>query len=229
MKVSLFIPVKDEIEGLRSILPRIKKEWIHQVVFIDGNSKDGSVEYIESLGYKVIPQSKPGLLNAWWEGFDASTGDVIIPFSPDNNSVPEDIPKLIEKMGEGYDIVIASRYAKGARSEDDDVMSYLANRLFTALINLLFRFHYTDALTMYKAFRKDLLTELKLEEHRKDHFEIMLACRAARRKLKVTEIPSIEPKRLGSDYSRAHPGKFGKYKSAIEFLVIIFRDWLKFK
>lgn len=228
LKVSLFIPVKNEIVGLKAVLPRINKEWIDEIVFIDGNSKDGTIEYIESFGYKVIQQSKPGLLNAWWDGFDNCHGDVIIPFSPDNNSVPEDIPKLINKLNEGYDIVIASRYAPGAKSYDDNFSSNFANKMFTLMINILFRGQYTDSLTMYKAFKKQLLVDLDLVKNRSDHFEVMLACRAAKRKLKITEIPSDEPSRLDGGDSRAHPGRFGKVKSAFQFLYIIFREWIFF-
>jgi glycosyltransferase involved in cell wall biosynthesis len=224
MKVSLFIPFKNEIVGLKAVIPQIDKSWVDEFVFIDGNSNDGSVEYINSLGYSVIPQSKPGLLNAWWEGFDNCHGDIIIPFSPDNNSVAADIPILINKMKEGFDIVIASRYAKGATSYDDNLTSGLANKWFTGIINFLFFSKYTDSLTMYKAFKTSLLKELNLDQNRADHFEVLLACRAAKRKLKITEIPSDEPSRLDGGESRAHPGRFGKVKSAFQFLYIILRE-----
>lgn len=228
MKVSLFVPYKNEIVGLKAVLPRIPKDCIDEIIFIDGNSNDGSTEYVQSLGYTVIPQKNKGLLNAWWEGFDNCTGDIIIPFSPDNNSVPEDIPKLINKIKEGYDIVIASRYASGAKSEDDNFQSHFANKAFTGLINLLFCANYTDSLTMYKAFRRSLLLDLKLVEKRQDHFEVLLACRAAKKKMRITEIPSNEPSRLDDSDSRAHPGKFGKVKSAFQFLWIIIRERLLF-
>ena len=165
---------------------------------------------------------------AFWEAFDLAKGDIIIPFSPDNNSIPEDIPKLIEKMNSGYDMVIASRYYGGMKSKDDDFMSYMANRLLTKLINLLYRSNYSDALTMYKAFKKQHLYDLGIHLRRQEFSEILLICRAARRKLKITDIPSEEPPRLGPPGSRAHPGKFGKYKSGLLILKMIVRDWLFF-
>ena len=78
---------------------------------------------------------------AWWEGFAAATGDSIIPFSPDNNSIPELIPALLEKMKDGHDMVIASRYKAGARSHDDDLSTTFGNRLITRLINVVFHAH----------------------------------------------------------------------------------------
>ncbi len=226
MKVSLFVPFRNEVIGLKAIIPRINKAWVDEIIFIDGDSTDGSAEYLKNLGHQVIPQKQKGLLNAWWEGFDQCTGDIIIPFSPDNNSIPEDLPKLIEKMKEGFDIVIASRYLGGEKSEDDNWFSGFANHFFTWLINVLFRSHYSDSLGMYKAFKRSLLKDLKLDQHRQVHFEVLLACRAAKQKLKITEISSKEPSRLPGDEvnSRAHPGRWGKVKSGLQFLAIIFRE-----
>ena len=48
MKISLSIPVKNEIEGVKVIMPRIKKEWVDEVVIVDGHSTDGPKEWLES-------------------------------------------------------------------------------------------------------------------------------------------------------------------------------------
>jgi glycosyltransferase involved in cell wall biosynthesis len=206
MKTTLFIPTKNEIEGVKTIIPRIKKEWVDEIIIID-DSTDGTREYLEQQGFTVLQQEKPGILAAWWQGFEAATGDIIIPFSPDNNSVPEVIPKLVDKIKEGYDMVIASRYAKGVKSEDDTLLSGLANFILTKIINILFGGHYTDALGMYRAFRKELLHSLNLDQHKEDIFELLLSIRAAKYKLKIAEIPGDEPARLGKNKdSRAWPG-----------------------
>lgn len=226
MQVTLFIPVKDEIEGLKANMPRIQREWVDEILILDASSTDGSAEWLRENGYEVHTQKSKGVKAAFWEAFELAKGDVIIPFSPDNNSIPEDIPKLIEKIKEGYDIVIASRYLGPAKSEDDDFMSGLANKIFTGTINFLFRTHYTDGIGMYKAFKKRHLYELGLDKRKNEHTEIMLPCRGARQKLRITEIPSPEPKRLGPQGSRAHPGVFGKYKSAIFIMRTIVRDAL---
>ena len=146
MRFTLFIPVRNEIHGLRIIMPRIDRQWIDQILILDGGSTDGSKEYLLSMGYDVIDQTTSGVKAAFWEAFEQATGDVIIPFSPDGNSIPEDIPKLIEKINLGYDIVVASRYLTPASSQDDDFVSGLANRLFTKLINYFFGAKLTDGI-----------------------------------------------------------------------------------
>jgi len=226
MTVTIFIPVMNEIEGLKAILPRIKSEWYHELLILDGGSTDGSFEYLKSKGYPVVRQKSKGVRAAFWEAFEIASGEIIIPFSPDNNSIPEDIPKLIEKIHEGFDLVVASRYLNDTRSNDDDMESRFANWFLTKLINLMFRTNYTDGIGMYKAFKTKHLYELGIDRHKDEHSEILLTCRAARHGLKITEICSPEPKRLGPQGSRAHPGAFGKYKSGLIILRQIIRDGL---
>ena len=227
MKVTLFIPTLNEISGLKNIIPRIKKEWVDEIIVVDGNSTDGTVEYFESQGYTVLQQKEPGTINAWWQGFDAATGDVIIPFSPDGNSIPEDIPKLVDKIGEGFDMVIASRYKNNARSYDDNWFTAFGNKMFTEVVNVLFHANYTDTLVMYRAFRKELLNTLGFNNQKRELlFEILISIRCAKLKLNIAEIPSSEPKRIGPGESRAHPGYYYKIKSGFIILYLIVRDYL---
>ena len=226
LTVTLFIPILNEIHGLKVIMPRIKREWVDEILFLDGGSTDGSKEFLQSIGYQIIDQQKKGVKAAFWEAFELARGEVIIPFSPDGNSVPEDIPKLIDKINEGYDIVIASRYFGGSKSKDDDLISAIANHFLTGLINFCFRSKLTDAIGMYKAFKKQHLYLLGIDKHKNEHSEIMLPARGSRFGLKIVEIPSEEPPRLGPQGSHAHPGPFGKYKSGIFILKTIFRDAL---
>ena len=209
---------------MRIIMPRIDRQWVDQILILDGGSTDGSKEYLLSMGYDVIDQTTSGIKAAFWEAFEQATGDVIIPFSPDGNSIPEDIPRLIEKINLGYDIVIASRYLPPASSQDDDFVSGLANRLFTKLINYLFGAKLTDGIGMYKAFKIQHLYSLRIDRHKNEHSEYLIVARGARFGLKIIEIASSEPGRLGPLGSRAHPGIFGKYKSGALILAGILRD-----
>lgn len=227
MKVTLFIPVLNEIDAVKVIMPRVKREWVDEIIVVDGNSTDGTPEYFKKNGYKVISQSRPGSMNAWWDGFEAATGDIIIPFSPDNNSVPELIPSLIEKIREGYDMVIASRYKDGAKSHDDNIFTALANYAFTKIINVAFGGNYTDTLGMYRAFDRRLLVELGFARDRDPVFEILLSIRCLKNKKKVTEIPGDEPERIGKGGSRAHPTAIARTHAGVLMLGCIFREYFR--
>jgi len=207
-------------------MPRINPNWVDEIFLIDGNSTDGSKEFLESQGYKVVSQKSKGVKAAFWEAFDQIHTDVIIPFSPDGNSDPRDIPQLVEKIDQGYDIVVASRYFGGRKSLDDDPMSRLANKVLTGMINFLFQSHLTDGIGMYKAFKRKHLYDLGIDSHRDEHSEIMLLTRGMRYGLKIMEIDSEEGARIGPAGSRAHPGFFGKYKSGLLLIKTILRDAL---
>lgn len=110
MKVTLLVPTWNEYESMVQIMPQVNRSWVHQILVVDGGSTDGTIEYSRSQGYDVHVQTKKGLRQAYAEALEFITGDVVITFSPDGNSLAERIPALIEKMREGYDMVIVSRY-----------------------------------------------------------------------------------------------------------------------
>lgn len=208
--VTLFVPVLNEIDGMRAIMPRVKPEWVSQILIVDGRSTDGTAEYARAQGYDVVVQQKRGIRNAYIEAWPHVRGEVVVTFSPDGNSIPELIPALAAKvLEEGYDMVIASRYAPGARSDDDDRVTAFGNFMFTRLINLFHGAHYTDAMVIYRAYRTRLFTDLDL--HTENAYsperlfgtvigcEPLLSVRAAKRRLKLGEIPGDEPVRVGGE------------------------------
>ncbi len=198
MKITLLIPIFNEIEGMKTIMPRIRKEWVHEILIIDGGSTDGSFEYAQSLGLNPIKQKshEKGMISAYFEALEVAQGDVILPFSPDGNSIPERIPELVDKMREGYDMVIVSRYLNHAKSEDDDLVSGFGNWMFTQLINIIFGGSYTDSLVMFRAWKKEIAEAFTLNPTI-GGFEPQLSIECAKKKLKVAEIPGDEPKRIG--------------------------------
>ncbi|MFH0772382.1 MAG: glycosyltransferase family 2 protein [Candidatus Omnitrophota bacterium] len=207
MKTTLIIPTLNELGGMKEIMPRIKKDWYDQLIVVDGGSTDGTIEYSKENGYDVYVQKGRGLRQGLREMWSMVKGDIVITFSPDGNSIPELIPPLIEKMKEGYDMVIVSRYAKGAKSLDDDFLTRFGNWMFTTMINVLFRARYYDALVIFRAYKTDLIDRLDINKEAKFlkmaeragiliGWEPQLSIRCAKKKLKVAEIPGDEPARI---------------------------------
>lgn len=207
MTFTLFIPTLNEINGMRAVMPKVDRSWFDQILVVDGGSNDGTAEYAREHGYEVYVQSKRGIHYAYTEAWPLIRGDAVVTFSPDGNCRVEDIPALLAKMREGYDMVVASRYFGGVKSEDDDSFTRFGNWMFTRLINLLHGGHYSDAMGIFRAYRKNLFYELDL--HKEDGYvpekwfravgglEPLLSVRAAKRKLKIGEVLGFEPKRLG--------------------------------
>jgi len=221
MKVSLILFTLNEIDGMKAIMPRIKKEWYDQLIIVDGGSTDGTIEYAEKNGHPLFVQKQKGSGAAFREAMEKVTGDIAIVFSPDGNSLPEKIPELLEKMKQGYDIVIVSRYLDGAKSYDDNIITAFGNWFFTSLINLLFGSKYTDVLVMYRAYRKDLVRLLGVATNNNSWGSLMLI-RATKNKLKIGEIPGDEPARIGGK-QKMNPLTYGfrELKAILkEFLII---------
>jgi len=210
MKVTLLIPTLNEIDGMKAIMPKISPDWYDQLLIVDGQSTDGTIEYCKEKGYPIVIQQEKGMRHAYMEALPHITGDVILTFSPDGNSIPDLIPACIAKMKEGYDMVIVSRYAEEAKSYDDDAVTSFGNKLFTTMINLLHGARYTDAMVIYRVYKKSLIHDLDLDKNSsyeleeklfktRISWEPLLSIRAAKRKLKVTEIPGDEPAREGGE------------------------------
>jgi len=208
VKTTLFIPTLNEIAGMKAIMPLIKREWCDQILVVDGGSKDGTAEWAREQGYEVYVQKQRGLRYAFSEGWPLIKGDIVITFSPDGNSIAELIPPLIEKMREGYDMVIVSRYLPPAKSQDDSWLTGFGNWMFTTTINLLHGGRLTDAMVMYRAYKTNLPYQLGLFDENayttperlfctRLGVEPLLSVRALKRKVNVGEIPGDEPPRIG--------------------------------
>lgn len=208
MKITLLVLTFNEIDGMKEIMPKIKKEWVDQIIILDGGSTDGTLEYAKENGYFTIVQKKEGLRKGYVEALPYIEGDVIITFSPDGNSIPELIPEIVDKMEEGYDMVVVSRYKDNAKSYDDDIITSFGNWMFNFLINLFFKAKYTDVMVMFRAYKKQIIYDLELDKdlsfspeekifNTNVSWEPLMSIRVAKRKLKYSEIPGDEPPRIG--------------------------------
>jgi glycosyltransferase involved in cell wall biosynthesis len=195
---SLLIFTRNEIEGLRAIFPKIPLNIIDEVVAIDGKSTDGTVEFLQSKGIKVITQTKMGRGNAAIEGMHQTSGDVIIFVSSDGNENPADIQKLLEAISDA-DVVIASRFMKGGKSDDsDDPMRIrrFGNKLVTFLVNLFWNAGVTDSTNGLRAIRRAAWNKLAIDSPYHET-EFQMSIRAAKLGLRIREIPTIEGRRVG--------------------------------
>jgi len=207
---TLLVPTLNEIDGMRVIMPQVRRRWVDQILFLDGGSTDGTIDYVLDHGYDLHVQREPGIRVGYMEVLDQIEGEVVLTFSPDGNSPPEAIPRILDEMERGRDMVIASRYLGDAKSDDDDVVTRFGNWLFTKTVNLLHRAGYTDVMVIYRAYWKEMISALDLDKERsyrtperlfgtRISWEPLLSVRAAKQKLSIAEIPCDEPARIGGE------------------------------
>jgi glycosyltransferase involved in cell wall biosynthesis len=235
MKITLVVLTLNEYESMKEIMPQIDRSCVDQILVVDGGSTDGTIEYCQEHGYEYYIQKKKGIRHAYTEALEHIRGDAILSFSPDGNCRIEDMVPLIEKFKQGdYDLVIASRYFNGAKSEDDDLVTGFGNWLFTGTVNLLFGARYTDAMTIYRLYKKQIVHDLELDQDGPYRtfeklyrttlsWEPMMSARAAKRKLKIGETLGYEPARIAGER------KLQVIRWGLGYYSQFLRDWLFWK
>ena len=171
----------------------------------------------------MIKQEKKGRGEAFRLAAEQAKNSNLLFFSPDGNEDPQDIPRLINKLNEGYDMVIASRFMKGAHNEEDEQVIKLrkwANQGFTFMANLFWHGKLTDSINGYRIITKKSFNSLKLDG---DGFviEYQMSIRALKVRIKIAEIPTYESERIA--------GKSGSWAvpTGLQFVMYLCRELLK--
>ena len=196
MSVALLVLTLNEIDGIKKIMPKIDKKLADEIVIVDGGSTDGTIDEAKKMGFKVIPQKIQGHAGAIIAGVEATNSDTIVIFGPDGNHYPEEIPQLIEKINEGYDQVVISRFGKGSVNLDATIIENFGNRMFAFLTNVLFGGHFTDSLNESRAITRQAFIDLKFDAQGMNSTEQM-SIRGIKKRQKIVEIVGNEGKRLG--------------------------------
>ena len=199
MTVDLLVMTLDEVDGIKKIMPKVKKEWVDRIIIVDGGSTDGTIEEARKMGFEVLVQKEKG----WGEGFlmgaNASNADYIIMWGPDGNFEPEEIPKFAELAREGYyDQVIISRFAKTSVNEDAGLFDAFGNRMFTFLANIFFERYLTASLNGSRMISRKALNEINFHDKGKNFAGVMqMTARSLKLRHMICNLDGNERKRVG--------------------------------
>ena len=223
MDLSIVVPVYNEEENipllydaLITVMTPLSITW--EAVLVDDGSRDQSARLLEDLAQKypehfraVLLRRNFGQTAAIAAGIDHSCGDVVILMDADLQNDPQDIPMMLEKINEGYDVVSGWR----ARRKDDFLTRTLPSKLANGLISWVTGVHLHDYGCTLKAYRREVITGYRLygEMHR------FIPVYANSVGVKILEVPVHH-----------HPRKFGKAKYGLErtFKVVLDLFTVKF-
>ncbi|MEJ2447772.1 MAG: glycosyltransferase family 2 protein [Anaerolineales bacterium] len=168
MKLSVIIPIYNEINTLEEIINRVQKTNLaDEIVLVDDGSTDGTRELVKDYegreGFTVLLQERnQGKGAAVRKGFQAASGDVFLIQDADLEYDPQEYPKLLEPIENGLaEVVYGSRFL-GASRRVAMFWHMIANKILTLFTNILYDTILSDMETGYKVFKREVVKEMPL-------------------------------------------------------------------
>ena len=203
-KILIVIPAYNEeaivyqtVMTLRDFCEKNLQNYDWRVVIADNNSADRTAEIARNLEkesngkiiYKFIPQKGKGLaIRESWKSFDA---DFYVFMDADLATDLSALPLLIKSIGDGYDLVIGSRFAKGS-SAKRSLVRKITSKIFSLITRLMFGLKIKDYPCGFKGANKNVIKNI-LPDVKNDQFffDTELVIRSAKNGLKIKEVPVI--------------------------------------
>ena len=193
-KLSVIIPAYNEAKTLHRVIESVLALDVNkQLIVVDDGSSDGTREFISALRGKdgitvVLHERNQGKGAAIQSGIRLATGDIVIVQDADLEYDPRDILKVIRPILEGEsDVVYGSRYLANSH-QDQSALHRFGNACLTGFSNWMTNQRLTDMETCYKAFRRELIQSILIEQ-RRFGFEPEITAKLAKKKIVIREVP----------------------------------------
>lgn len=196
MKLSIVIPIYNEIDYIATVIQRVQEVDLagidKELILVDDASTDGTRDLLLSMAgnnLRVFLQDRNmGKGAALRRGFAEVTGDIVLIQDADLEYDPKEYPRLLEPILSGRaDVVYGSRFSGGEPHRVLYFWHALGNRFLTLLSNALTNLNLTDMECCYKVFRREVLEKIKIAENRFG-FEPEVTAKVARLGCRIFEV-----------------------------------------
>lgn len=200
--ISIIVPVYNERRVVESTAQRIMAVFKNidddvELLFIDDNSPDGTAEEVIRVS-KFIPEvkliqngNKEGIGAAHRAGYEAAVGKYILCIDADLSQSPEDLLKIKQKLDDGYDLVIGSRYMKDGKQLGKSPLRDLGSRGMNLLCRIVLGLKLTDSTHTFRGFKSNLYKKYSSRLNSKGHpdFQVEFSFWIQKDGNKVIELP----------------------------------------
>ena len=195
VKLSIIIPCYNEFNTILSLIDAVKKSPIanKELIIVDDGSKDGTREILDNVkddpDLRVIfHKTNQGKGAALRTGFREATGDICIVQDADLEYDPQELPIVIQPIVEGKaDVVFGSRFQSGRPHRVVYFWHRVGNSVLTLMSNIFTDLNLSDMETCYKAFRREVIQGIQIQENRFG-FEPEVTAKIAKMNLRIYEV-----------------------------------------
>ena len=161
--LTLVIPAKYESTTLPIVLKEIYDMKLScKIIVVVPEYDQSTIEAIAKFDCKILKQKGEGFGNALIQGLRESDTKYSCIFNADGSFDPKYLSEMSKKLDQGMDFIFNTRYVHPGGSEDDTIITYIGNKFFTFICQILFRLNISDVLFTYVMGRADVFKKLKL-------------------------------------------------------------------